>query len=628
MVDWGAYEAIAWGHDVGLYKKGAVVVAELSPSLRCPETCSGCPDSSELTQAAIRRGEIPTIEPRASQEDMLHRVSELHELGVSHVMNIGGTIDHLPELRPLIERQLELGMVVSWFTDGIPQLTDRGQPTKLLEKNLEAGWLSKVATHVSTDYPYGYGRGQVIDLFNDELELPSKKGRVGEFRQDPEYSRVFKSQYGAILMMRLIEAGARRVVANMTISKANFDQIGPMYNQAVALQDYAHQIDSPTEVLFTFSPWVWRPHQARGDNPSEHSPNDAVGHAEMPAVNRALSEVLNDTYERVAEGRSRILANSSGYTSLHAERAFQDEAVLQDVGYPGGRPLILNVSPTAELNLDPMFKGPELAHVKSTFGYMDRTYKPSQNPFSRFHHGNRLYLPNLIALENRQDPQAQPLRTMDYRAAHMVVKRGAILFGENLRNKEDSPHTMGDPRLVGSDPFELRYLAERILHIAQTECEGNLLTGIVSYGLGLAAAAAVVSVETSKPMRFNYLKLVAEEHKGKKLVEGDVNLDDYGILVDDLVFHGTSTRVALENYKKRGFRNDITDLIYFIDRQLQRTDKGPSLVHDGYRLHRVLTMDEIVQYMIDNDAITPQQLEDVIHDYRLFERHDLPPFAQ
>lgn len=401
---WSGTDAIEWGLETGALTPGEVDCAEVSPTLRCTEDCPGCPDAISVVMDAIRSGLMPRQEVKATPELMLDRVKLLRELGVQHVMNIGGTIDRVKSLTNLIKFELAQGLVVSWFTDCIPQIDESGQPTDLLQENLADGWIQEVATHVSTDYPF---EG---DLFADELSLPPKSGRKGVFAEDPEYSRVYKSQYGAVGARRLIEAGVRRVVVNMTISHANVDKISALYDQAVALQTHAENIGSPTEVLFTFSPWVWRAHQARGDNPADHSPDAALQLEDMPVASKALLTVLEDTYNRISDGRPRILANSSGYTLLHTNPESALTAVEQDVAYPDGRPLMLNVNPDGSTTLDPMFKGPELNVLRSTFGYMDRTPKPDRNPFVRFHHlPTHPYLPNLISLPARTVKEAQPI---------------------------------------------------------------------------------------------------------------------------------------------------------------------------------------------------------------------------
>lgn len=388
-------EGVEWAMSKDLLAPGDMVVAEFSPTLRCPEACPGCPDSSLLLQNRIAAGLVPAQEPRASQEEMEEKISYLGTLGVQHLTFVGGSIDHIQELPALVGAAQNQGMNVSWFTDGIPQID---QATSWLngslQRNLEQGWIRQVATHVSIDYVFDG------DLFRETVSLPLKRGRVGIYLDDPEYSRRFKSQYGAITLRRLIEVGVKRVVGNTTISPQNVDQVEAVYRQMVMLVEYVQAVESPTEVLWTFSPWVWRPHQARGDGIDQSPASSGLQYEDLSELNGGLQKVLADTYSRLAQGKPRILANSSGFTWLHAASCPETQQIVveQDLAYPGGRPEMLNVTPSGDVWLDPMFPGPELAVVKSIFGYRDREPRLSRNPFTQFSDPNHPLFPNIIAL--------------------------------------------------------------------------------------------------------------------------------------------------------------------------------------------------------------------------------------
>jgi len=384
-----------WGEENGVYRRGQIVAAEVSPTLRCSEACAGCPDNRLELQKRIQADTEPKVEVVIPKEEMLDRITHLADLGVHHVMFIGGTIDHLHSLPALVDHTLNLGkdMRVSWFTDMIPQIDERGELTKLFQRNLEHGWIKKVATHVSMDYPY---EG---DPTASEIRLPPKKGRMEKHESDPEYSRLFKSQYGAIGARRLIENGVRRVVINTTISSRNVDQIMAIYRQVGQLQEYAQSIGSATEVMWTFSPWIWRPHQARGDGADQSPFANGIQDYQMDEVNLVFGSILDDTYRRIHAGEQRILANSSGYTALMASGDSKNRKIVveQDVPYKQGNAEMLAVQPDGSIRLDPMFVGPELiVPFGSTFGYRDRDPRQNHNLFSQFSDPSRYWFPNLV----------------------------------------------------------------------------------------------------------------------------------------------------------------------------------------------------------------------------------------
>lgn len=384
-------QALLWGIREGLVQQGHVVIAEVSPTLRCPEACSLCPDSSILLAERIEQGLATKYEDRADPELFRKRVKVLSDLGVEHFMIIGGTVDHLPELPELVKSILGLDRNVSWFTDMITQIDQQtGQPSIVMRNNLAHGWLQKVATHLSMDYPYNG------DLFSDRPDLPVKRGRSLKFAQDGEYSRRFKSEYGVVGARRLIEACVRRVVVNITVGPKNLYGIPDIYSQVARMQKYAEEINSPTEVLVTFSEMIFRPQQARGDSPIDSPSSAGLQMEDIPLANRVFTDILDDTYDRIALGKPRLLANSSGYTHLIADLQYRQIVVDQELPYEDGRPEMYQVTPKGDVWLDPMFPGPELRVVNSIFGYRDRVPSRDRNPFVRFQSNDREWFPNIV----------------------------------------------------------------------------------------------------------------------------------------------------------------------------------------------------------------------------------------
>lgn len=393
QIKFSGTQALDWAKETDIFKDGDIYCGEFSSTFRCSEACPGCPDSVLILARNIQAGLADAKEDRAPREVMLQRLDLLADLGVKHIMMIGGTIDRERELGNQVNHALDKGLVVSWFTDGI-LLTESnsGGFDVLFRHHLAAGWLEKVSTHLSMDY---VSDG---DFLARSLVLPEKKGRVGEFAADGEQSRRFKSQYGARAAKNLVDAGVARVFINITVSSHNVDQLLPIYEQVKKLQEYALASNSPTQALMTFSPWIWRPHQARGDDLQDCQASSGLQTESAARFGDDLGQILELEHQRIATNQPRLLANSAGFINFFVDPRNREAVVNQSLPYLNGRPEMIQIMPNGDVKVDPMFWGPELIAVNNIFGYRDRDPRPDHNAFTQFQPQNRPWFPNLIAL--------------------------------------------------------------------------------------------------------------------------------------------------------------------------------------------------------------------------------------
>ena len=211
---------------------------------------------------------------------------------------------------------------------------------------------------------------------------------------------------------------------------------------------------------------------------------------------------------------------------------------------------------------------------------------------------------------------------MDTKLAQAIVDLKIPFFGENLKNKKDSSSCMFDPRKLLSSPELLKYIGKRMAHVARTKCHGNTLIGLATSGI---AWGAVCSIYSGLP--FLYIRKKLEKQMSSKYIEGVIPKKAKFILVDYLIFAGESKHEAIEIIKDHNLQ--VTDIIVVIDRQLQRVKDGPPVEHrHNIQLHALITMQEIVLYMQKKKAITKEQMTNLVNDYRLYERWDLPEFAK
>ncbi len=355
--------------------------AELSPTFTCPEDCGGCPD-----RVSLHLGD--PAEQRIQEEQWFGVVDRLRGLGVTYFMLIGGTIDRQPVTPRLMTYILEKndGSDVGWFTDGIMlQNPHTGAPTPLLQRLIEQGRMKELTTHVSADFLVPEGvvvGGPILD--------PKKR-----WENEHGGSRYYKSAFGERLARRLIDIGVRRVVLNTAISTHNLDEVIPIYDFVASLQEYAQLAASPTVVLHTFSPWVWRPHLARGDDPRNYDSATLLRPEHYEQLRQISEYILADTLSRLKEGRPRVAGNSSGFIS-----GIPFFGITQDIPYEHGSSE-LAVQPDGLVRMDPLFvRALMLKHALNPYGYRDRDI--DHNPFDGFS-PEGVSFPNLIQTTRTDD---------------------------------------------------------------------------------------------------------------------------------------------------------------------------------------------------------------------------------
>lgn len=350
--EYHGFDAVDEARGLGLLRK-KIRHAELSPTFRCPEDCGGCPD-----RISLHVGE--PAEKQIGKKEWFAIIDNLIKLGVEYFLLIGGTIDSHTLTPEMMQYFLDKKPPtdVGWFTDGIMlQDWQTGKFNFLFERLNENDRLLKLTNHVSADYLVQEGassKGPILD--------PSK-------RWENEYggSRYYKSAFSERLARNLIKKGAKRVVLNTAISAHNIDEVIKVYDFVGELQDYAARIDSPTVVLHTFSPWTWRPHLARGDNPKNYDQKALLSQKHVSKLQEISKYILAETQERIKQGKPRIAGNSSGYIA-----GLPDFAVTQDVPYLHGSGE-LAVQPDGTVRIDPVFISARMLQVaKSPYGYRDR----------------------------------------------------------------------------------------------------------------------------------------------------------------------------------------------------------------------------------------------------------------
>ena len=189
--------------------------------------------------------------------------------------------------------------------------------------------------------------------------------------------------------------------------------------------------------------------------------------------------------------------------------------------------------------------------------------------------------------------------------ARILWDSGAIQFGEfNIGTTMRSPIYI-NTRLVISNPRALRQVGELIAEQTRT-LSGMLRPSIVPFelaagvpigGLHLATAYSLIA---DVPMIYPHPH--ATEHDLYPEIEGIYFPGQTVLLIDDLITGGSSIVESGGMLREAGLT--VQDAVVLLDRQAGGASR---LRAEGIRLHPLLKLDTLVNYLVSRELITQAQ---------------------
>ena len=182
-----------------------------------------------------------------------------------------------------------------------------------------------------------------------------------------------------------------------------------------------------------------------------------------------------------------------------------------------------------------------------------------------------------------------------------LVKANVVRFGEfTLVSGEKSPIYV-DLRALPSHPESFDTVTSGLAELVK-KSGATVLAGMETAGIPLAAA---IAIKTHLPM--TYIRKKPKDYGTKSRVEGTIKEDDKVILIDDLMTRGTSKIDFLEPVRATGAK--VEDLAIVLDRQQGGEDV---MVKEGVNLHKLVTLKELLSYMVDKKFINQEQYSEVL----------------
>jgi uridine monophosphate synthetase len=207
---------------------------------------------------------------------------------------------------------------------------------------------------------------------------------------------------------------------------------------------------------------------------------------------------------------------------------------------------------------------------------------------------------NRWRLEDHVPPSNIQHQTSIAQLAQDLVDSQCVRFGQfKLKSGIMSPIYLDLRRLV-THPQILRRVAQAYA-VTLKALQFDRVAGIPYAALPIATA---IALEIDRPLI--YPRREAKDYGTKATIEGDYQVGETIVVIDDLATTGGSKIEAIQKLEEAGLK--VRDIVVLIDRG---QGAGPMLAEAGYRLHAVATLQDLLPEWLRSGAITSAQFEEV-----------------
>lgn len=183
-----------------------------------------------------------------------------------------------------------------------------------------------------------------------------------------------------------------------------------------------------------------------------------------------------------------------------------------------------------------------------------------------------------------------------------LIKTGALKFGLFTLSGGKLGSYYLDLRILPSFPDAFQTAIDLLAKKAKAITGIDKIAGIPTGGLPWAS---VLAFSMSKPLV--YTRKEAKLHGRERKVEGVLASGDRVLLIDDVITTGKNLLDGLQSLRGEG--GVVEDALVLVDRE----EGGRThLEKSGVKLHAVVQISEIARKLLDMDAITSSEYEEMV----------------
>jgi uridine monophosphate synthetase len=190
---------------------------------------------------------------------------------------------------------------------------------------------------------------------------------------------------------------------------------------------------------------------------------------------------------------------------------------------------------------------------------------------------------------------------MNEKIAKALTDANVVKFGEfTLASGLVSPIYV-DLRVLPSYPDTMAAVTEELVKVIK-KLKPDVVAGAETAGIPLAMA---ISLKTKIPMI--YVRKRSKSYGRGEQIEGVLKKDAKVVLIDDMATNAFSKLKFIEGIKNSG--GIVEDVVIVLDREQGGVE---SLAKENVKLHSLITLKELLDYMKDNNLIDDNKYNEVM----------------
>ncbi len=171
-----------------------------------------------------------------------------------------------------------------------------------------------------------------------------------------------------------------------------------------------------------------------------------------------------------------------------------------------------------------------------------------------------------------------------------IMREKSVSYGDFTLSSGKKSSYYIDSKLTTFDPRGVSLAGKLVFEIIKDKDEEISAVGGLTMGADPIAISTIIAALNKKcPLKSFSVRKEAKSHGKRKLIEGNLCIEDKVVIIDDVITTGTSTIKAIKAVQDFGC--SIIMVVALVDRREGGAEKIRKL---GYDVHAIFTIDDLL----------------------------------